>query len=920
MTIRNWQQLLGGLGGFVARGVVGLIVVASVTAVGAAEANEDGGLAPFQVAQADPPAEDEPRPPAPPADDDIEEIVVLGAESESAEDYGVGDSVTGFGAEDLAALGAASIADLASFTPNLEIVTSGATTPTFFIRGVGLNDFNANSTGAVAIYVDDVAVNAPALQLSSLFDMEAVNVLRGPQGTGLARNSSAGAIKLYSRKPTGEFGGFLRAEGGNFAFQDYEGAIEAPIVEDLLAARFAFRLSKRDGTMKNRCGGAPPRELRTPRPRPAQQATANDVAPWSICGEPVTILFQEPIEIRGTSDVPADLARHLNDRDTWAARGTFLVEPTLDTTFLIGLHGSRRDEFTRVGQSIGTGGFYCLDGDIANCGVEVGQGGSLVTNLLGGRQGNAGYQPFEIKKRLTELAPCYNFGAFGGDVACGSSAANPNFAGFDRAKRIVSRELSKDLDEEPWEGDFNHDGRTINDTWGAYLKGEIALPWNLELTSVTGYDTYERLISIDLDFSPETLFHIFTEDEGWQVTQDVQLAGELELVDESPIFWDVGGFMLHEKLDVNIVNDFGALTQFSVGERDYQQTLTSFGGYGHFSFDFWDDFSLDGGTRFNYEEKEIDYVLFELSGVIPTELFEQDVWRAVTGTLRLTYRFREDAHAFWKYTRGWKPGHYNATGSRVRGVTIADPEFIDAFETGLRASWFDRRLTLDLSLFYYNYKDYQIFTAQQFAGTGPEFVILNANDAEVYGAELELLVRPWDGMFVQIRPSWLESQFLDFVLVQQAVITRNNQNVLVNRELQNSGNPLLNSPQFKVSFTVEQTIPLGPGARHGMIVPRWDGVWTDDTFYDATAGMGIPTIQGINYPLEVTFAQRAYWLHNFRLAYRPPGSQVEIAGWVRNAFDTPYKQFGFDGSTFQRTTIYFVGDPRTFGATVTVNF
>ena len=202
---------------------------------------------------------------------------MLGAESEATRDFEAADSVTGFGAEDLAALGAQDIADLAAFTPNLEIVTSGATTPTFFIRGVGLNDFNSNSTGAVAIYQDDVPINAPALQLSTLFDVEAVNVLRGPQGTGLARNASAGAIKIYSRKPTGEFGGFLRSELGNFDFRDFEGAIEAPIFEDILAGRFAFRLSERDGTMKNRCGNAPAFEDRVPVPadeRPEPEAEA----------------------------------------------------------------------------------------------------------------------------------------------------------------------------------------------------------------------------------------------------------------------------------------------------------------------------------------------------------------------------------------------------------------------------------------------------------------------------------------------------------------------------------------------------------------------------------------------------------------------------------------------------------------------
>jgi outer membrane receptor protein involved in Fe transport len=274
-----------------AHGALALMFIAIAVAVpspGMGAEGDEVRLAQADSADPDPP----PAPPPPPPSDfsDVEEIVVVGAESESSSDFSAGDSVTGFGAEDLAALGAQSIADIASFTPNLEIVTSGATTPTFFIRGVGLNDFNPNSTGSVAVYQDDVAINAPAIQLGTLFDVEAVNVLRGPQGTGLARNSSAGAIKIYSRKPTGEFGGFLRTDIGNYNLRDYEGAIEAPIFEDYLAGRFAFRLSERDGTVKNNCGNALPFELRTFSPTVSPPGTSATQGPWSQCGEPVRVL------------------------------------------------------------------------------------------------------------------------------------------------------------------------------------------------------------------------------------------------------------------------------------------------------------------------------------------------------------------------------------------------------------------------------------------------------------------------------------------------------------------------------------------------------------------------------------------------------------------------------------------------------
>ena len=99
--------------------------------------------------------------------------------------------MTAFTPEELAAIGAAHISDLANFTPNLEFVVAGSTSPTFFIRGIGLNDFNANAAGAVAVYQDDVPLNSPALQLGSLFDVENAAVLRGPQGTGPFRNASA---------------------------------------------------------------------------------------------------------------------------------------------------------------------------------------------------------------------------------------------------------------------------------------------------------------------------------------------------------------------------------------------------------------------------------------------------------------------------------------------------------------------------------------------------------------------------------------------------------------------------------------------------------------------------------------------------------------------------------------------------------
>ncbi len=877
----------------------------------------------------DPAATQAPAAQPPPPPSSIEEIIVKGTESEAATDFENADSVTGFGAEDLAALGAQNIADLAEFTPNLEIVTAGSTTPTFFIRGVGLNDFNSNSTGAVSIYQDDVALNAPALQLGTLFDVEAVNVMRGPQGSGLARNSSAGAIKVYNRKPTGAFSGYLNSELGNYDYRDFQGALEAPIYQDMLAGRVAFRFTQRGGTMENRCGSAPPLSERVPVPPTGsinppglkQLGKRSSDPPWSICGEPVS-----PIDGGGDlSEIPEGLADAVNNLNNWAARGTVLFQPTLDMSWLVNAHGARRDELTRLGQSIGTdgaGGFYCLEG-VEDC-IEGSE--SAIDGFLGGLQTGLGYRPREIRRRLEELAPCFKAERNAIDPNGTCNRTPEGRASANAAKLQVMKELSQHLDSDPWAGDFNRTGPTKNDTWGTYLKGDVVLPWGLQLSSVSGYDSYDRLIDIDLDFSPETLFQIVTDDQGWQFYQDLRLQGQFGEA-EFPARWDIGGWLLREALDVVVSNDLGILTTFGVGQRDYTQELWSTAGYGHLSFDFWERFTLDGGFRYNWEEKKLDYVLTAGTGQEFPEK-RNDVWLAPTGTVRLTFRFREDTHVFWKYTRGWKPGTYNATGSpavitaagnRVGGVTTAQPETIDAFEAGVRGSWFDGRLGIDLSTFYYDYTDYQIFIAQQFAQSSPEFVIINANDAEVYGAEIDAVLRPWLGAFMNVRFGWLETQFLDFVQIQQEVITDPDIAgfVTVNRELQNTGNPLLNSPRFKVSLTAEQTLPLG---RWGSLTARYDGVWTDTTYYDATGGFGLPNEDNVHPLPPDTIAQPAFWLHNLRLSYRLPGGRLEVAGFVRNLENTPYKTFAFDGSTFNGTSIYFVGDPRTYGGALVVNF
>jgi outer membrane receptor protein involved in Fe transport len=186
---------------------------------------------------------------------DGEEIPITGESDPDAPPAG-----TSFRAGELHEMRIQDVADLADYAPNLAINTSfAATNPTVYIRGLGLEDDHTHASGAVAVYQDGVNINSPAIHLSSqTFDLEAIDVLRGPQGSLYAHNASAGAILFRSARPDGEFGVSTNLTYGNYDAKEVEAAIDIPLIEDMLSMRVSGRAQWRDGYTKNQCAGFDP--------------------------------------------------------------------------------------------------------------------------------------------------------------------------------------------------------------------------------------------------------------------------------------------------------------------------------------------------------------------------------------------------------------------------------------------------------------------------------------------------------------------------------------------------------------------------------------------------------------------------------------------------------------------------------------
>lgn len=237
---------------------------------------------------------------------EIEEVVVTARKrAESLQEVPI--TVSAFSDEMIKNLGVAEAGDIALFTPNFTWHTEfGRATPQPYLRGIGTNNFMPINNGPIAIYQDNVFIGPNPAQGFATFDLERVEVLKGPQGTLYGRNSTGGLVNFISKKPEigGGHQGFLTAEVGSFNTTNLEGAYGFDI-SDTAAGRIAFTRNLNQGAVDNK--------------NPA----SDDDKTGSI--------------------------------DDYAVRAQFLFEPNADLSLLLNTHYGRANPDTAPFKNIGVG-------------------------------------------------------------------------------------------------------------------------------------------------------------------------------------------------------------------------------------------------------------------------------------------------------------------------------------------------------------------------------------------------------------------------------------------------------------------------------------------------------------------------------------------------------------------------------------
>jgi outer membrane receptor protein involved in Fe transport len=943
-----------------------LLTALLLASPGATQAPDDSDTSPADalVDGADDHAE-ESDPKAQEDDSNIEDRIVMGTRREGLAELPI--ALTQFSATDIQNLRIRNVADLAAYTPNLEINTSfAASNPTLFIRGVGLKDYNSNSPGAVAIWHDEIQMNSPAAQLFSLFDISSIKVLRGPQGSDRGRNATAGAIHLRSAEPDGGWGSWGSFTYGNYNDLEFEGALGFPIFPDVfndtLSGRIAFSAGFRDGYLKNTCADWDPTENGfVPISEGSSVELYNALDPTDTAiptnAGPRFVyrnidLFNELVE-KGA--IPgASIFRYENPDtgvfDLFAAhqQTDFAMNP--DSVCILSPPGSvvtssgvalnamapnpdpklmMAGAFIPNERALTLEDFQGLKHRLNNVKYWAGRGmlrfqpNDNLDFLFIAHWGQNRSDSFHLQTVGAEFfsAPLdvnvitEPLGYFQHDAVAQFDERNvgPQFEDVEFRRGLVQgahpdvSDLPGTAGANPFNGFYNRDGLEKLDVLGFSLRSTWELD-NGRFVSISGYEENQRFVEDAGQDAPAQSLGANYSDESWQVTQELRLEGEGE-----DYTWLVSGFAIYEKLKTQ--NLYLSTLTLRL-DQNFDQELAAWNVVAQGHYDFLEEgahpgfyqLSVEGGARYNWEHK-----IFQLNTIV-----SQEGGTVSRDTLPLQQERKTWRAVTGDFTLSYKP--------------VKDATFYAKYTRGLKAGHFNASLVTRAG------QD----VMQSIAPVEPEYI---------HAAEIGLKTSLFDDRMqlgvAGFRYWYTDLQVFDIVNEAGEVPTPqllNSDASVLGFEAELTLRPiegLLLEGGFGwldtefVDFLVTKRTSRKGGKRPGRVATYdYSGnplIAAPEFSFSGVAEYEIATRWGSLIPQydfsyrsqvyhdpqkEELLSQVGYWLHNARLAYRTPDGRLEIAGWVRNFLEKTYKVDTFD-FTRQFFSVHEIwGIPRTYGFTV----
>ncbi len=186
----------------------------------------------------------------------LEEVMVTATRrAESIQE--IPSAITSFDSHALSSMKMDDIGDITGRLPNLSSIQpyGEGGSPFFVLRGVTTTDFTLTQSSPIALYVDDAVRALPTLEIGHMYDIERIEVLRGPQGSLYGKNATGGAVNIITKKPDFEQEGYISLGYGNYDRKEAQLAFQTGIIDDVLAARIAVNYVEDDGLIENQLPG-----------------------------------------------------------------------------------------------------------------------------------------------------------------------------------------------------------------------------------------------------------------------------------------------------------------------------------------------------------------------------------------------------------------------------------------------------------------------------------------------------------------------------------------------------------------------------------------------------------------------------------------------------------------------------------------
>ena len=702
----------------------------------------------------------------PPADKAVENFgdIVVTAQKREQSIQNVSLAISALGRDGLADLGRQDVSALAAKLPSLQVLAFSPTLTVFNIRGVSQNDFADTQEAPIAFYNDEVYIGALGAISGQTYDLERVEMLRGPQGTLFGRNATGGLVQVITAKPTADLTGFLTVTGGSYGQIATEGAISGPLSETL-RARLSFTTEHRDGYIKNAIG------------------------------------------------------KDIGNARFYAGRFQLEGDVGAGGTITLKIQGMRNDDERN-------GGLYSHRSAVANA--------DGLGEYVGPNE-----NPFDT---------CNGCDAFG-YVQAGSDPFKVAFDGPNNFSRTY---------------------------WSGTLRYEQDLG-GVTLTSISDYQYLKKRYGEDGDMSPAPIFRYYTAQDLDQYSQELRLSG-----DSDKINWVVGGYGIKIVSDNDYNTDLSAIGLDEVyGGR---LKTTSFAAFGQVEYSITDQFSLVGGARYSYDRKVLDFTHAE-NGVVDFTFnrasvgkLARQVSKDYSGKIGVNFKPNDDTLIYVSVNRGIKGGGFGTPAFNPGDLTTIPfkKEVLTDYEGGVKLT-LGQNTHLNLSAFYYDYKDYQAFEL-----TGIALAVRN-KDATIKGLEFEFNTRPVDGLYLSTFATYLDSKVKDVTLPGGRV----------------ADTRMPQAPKLSVGGLARYEMPVGEGKLALQTDWKYDSSQYFSTF---------------NAPVD---RQAGRVIGNARISYTSGDRNWELAGFVTNLTDKHYKLYNLDLSGPFGFTQQTYARPRWFGASIT---